>query len=518
MGLFEQFPYTNFHNLNLDWLINEIKNLGNQAVLSVNGMTGDVVLYKSENIVFPEVEADTWRMVRIADGHTAGVMFQNGLMYVMFDNAAERVYTVEHPPTFPVTSVNGQTGAVELYQDAGVRLPDVTDDYTNVRRQIQTNGVDNIVGIEVKADKAYRMKDTQRAEIYDALNQPPYPVTSVNGQTGAIMLAIPFANVNVDDVMFTQAAAGHEWSIGRETPDGTASIQIRTDASKAEAWIDFFTDTTPQVTYTRKLLTTDDIPSGSGVVSINGLSGVVTLTGSDIMRNSSSQDSVEDVLISLEADLGDAQDDIDDLQGDMTTAQGNITALQNTVSGLSGGAGLAYIVDGDTANAAVPAGAYAYIKNNTHSLADGYYQNTSASSFPVSGGTADSTVFTAVPSEGVLNTLNNKINQYSTSEVAVGTWIDGSTIYRKVYYFGALPNNTTAHLSSGLSGIATKIIKLEGLAYDRSQTYNVRPLPLADPTTANCIRLDMIADSRFQIRTGSDWSAYDAYIYVEYIK
>ena len=275
MGLFEHFPYTNFHNLNLDWLINEIKNLGNQAVLSVNGMTGDVVLYKSENIVFPEVEADTWRMVRIADGHTACVMFQNGLMYVMFDNAAERVYTVDHPPTFPVTSVNGQTGAVELYQDAGVRLPDVTEEYTNIRRQIQTNGVDNIVGIEVKADKAYRMKDTQRAEIYDAMNQPPYPVTSVNGQTGAVMLAIPFSNVHMDDVMFSQAATGHSWSIGRETPDGVASIQIRTDASKAEAWIDFFTDTTPQVTYTKKLLTTDDIPSGSGVVSINGLSGVV---------------------------------------------------------------------------------------------------------------------------------------------------------------------------------------------------------------------------------------------------
>lgn len=410
MGLFEQFPYTNFHNLNLDWLINAIKDLGNQAVLSVNGMTGDVVLYKSENIVFPEVESDTWRMVRIADGHTAGVMFQNGLMYVMFDNTSERVYTVDHPPTFPVTSVNGQTGAVELYQDAGVRLPDVTDDYTNVRRQIQTNGVDNIVGIEVKADKAYRMKDTQRAEIYDALNQPPYPVTSVNGQTGAIMLAIPFANVNVDDVMFTQAAAGHEWGIGRETLDGTSTIQIRTDTSHAEAWVDFFNEDT-QVTFSRKLLTTDDIPAGSGVISVNGLNGVVVITGTDIKRNANSQDSVEDVLISLEADLGDAQDDIDDLQGDMTTAQGNITALQNTVSGMSGGAGLAYIVTGDTANAAVPAGAYAYIKNNTHSLTDGYYQNTSASAFPVSGGTADSTVFTAVSVEGVLNELNDHNNE-----------------------------------------------------------------------------------------------------------
>ena len=27
MGLFDQFPYTNFHELNLDWIINEMKKL-----------------------------------------------------------------------------------------------------------------------------------------------------------------------------------------------------------------------------------------------------------------------------------------------------------------------------------------------------------------------------------------------------------------------------------------------------------------------------------------------------------
>ena len=406
MGLFEQFPYQNFHELNLDWLINEIKKLGDSAVLSVNGQTGDVILYQSENVVFPEVDSNQWRMVRTADGHTAGVMFQNGLMYVMFDSAAERVYTVEHPPTYPVTSVNGQTGAVELYQSAGVRLPDVTDDYTNVRRQIQTNGQDNIVGIEVKADKAYRMKDSSRYDIYDSANQPPYPVTSVNGQTGAVMLAVPFASVSVDDVMFTQAASGHEWGVGRETLDGTSTIQLRTDASHAEAWVDFFNEDT-QATYSRKLLTTDDIPSSTGVISVNGLAGVVVITGTDIKRNANSQDSIEDALDALDAEVLSQGGDITDLQDD-------VQDLQTAVSGLSGGAdGLAYIVTGDTANAAVPAGAYAYIKNNTHSLADGYYQNTSASAFPVSGGTADSTVFTAVSAEGVLNALNNNFNPAS---------------------------------------------------------------------------------------------------------
>lgn len=426
MGLFEQFPYQNFHELNLDWLINEIKKLGDSAVLSVNGQTGDVILYQSENIVFPEVESNQWRMVRTADGHTAGVMFQNGLMYVMFDSAAERVYTVEHPPTYPVTSVNGQTGAVELYQSAGVRLPDVTDDYTNVRRQIQTNGQDNIVGIEVKADKAYRMKDSARYDIYDSANQPPYPVSSVNGQTGAVMLAIPFASVSVDDVMFTQAASGHEWGIGRETLDGTSTIQLRTDASHAEAWVDFFNEDT-QATYSRKLLTTDDIPSGSGVISVNGLAGVVVITGTDIKRNANSQDSIEDALDALDAEVLSQGGDITDLQDD-------VQDLQTAVAGLSGGAdGLAYIVTGDTANAAVPAGAYAYIKNNTHSLTDGYYQNTSASSFPTTGGTADSTVFTAVSSEGILNALNNKLSYLDNVVTGVPVDISGYSDVNNAY-------------------------------------------------------------------------------------
>lgn len=289
MGLFEQFPFTDFHGLNLDWLINEVKKQGEHAVLSVNGQTGDVVLYKSENIVFPEVDANTWRMVRVADGHTAGIMFQNGLLYVMFDNTAERVYTVDHPPTYPVTSVDGQTGAVQVFPNAATRLPDVTEDYTNIRRQIRTNNADNIVGIELKADKAYRMKDSARKQLYDEENQPPYPVTSVNGETGAIIIAVPFEDVDTDNIMFSEAASGHDWSLGRETLDGVASIQLETDSSSAAAYLRFFTEDDPPVSFVKKLLTTDDIPDSSGVVSVNGQTGVVTIYGDTMPYTSGSQ-------------------------------------------------------------------------------------------------------------------------------------------------------------------------------------------------------------------------------------
>ena len=74
--------------------------------------------------------------------------------------------------------------------------------------------------------------------------------------------------------------------------------------------------------------------------------------------------------------------------------------------------GIAIIVDGDTASVAVPVGGYAYIKNNTHGLAEGMYKNTSSSAFPVSGGTANSTVFTTVPTGAVndaVTSLNSKI-------------------------------------------------------------------------------------------------------------
>lgn len=75
---------------------------------------------------------------------------------------------------------------------------------------------------------------------------------------------------------------------------------------------------------------------------------------------------------------------------------------------------IAIIVDGDTAGMAVAPGAYAYIKNNTHGLAEGLYRNKSSSAFPVSGGTANSTVFEAV-SGGLgseVTSLNSKIAQY----------------------------------------------------------------------------------------------------------
>lgn len=120
-GLFEQFPHTNLHELNLDWIIdllNQFKQeLEDRAVISVNGMTGEVVLYESENVILPALPSgvDQWRLVRLVNGQYVGVLFYNGHAYLQRGNETMRLLTQEDIPTSAgVVSWNGMTGVVEV--------------------------------------------------------------------------------------------------------------------------------------------------------------------------------------------------------------------------------------------------------------------------------------------------------------------------------------------------------------------------------------------------------------------
>lgn len=42
MGAFEQFPYTNFHELNLDWIIKKVKQFQN-SIDNINGQITEIV-------------------------------------------------------------------------------------------------------------------------------------------------------------------------------------------------------------------------------------------------------------------------------------------------------------------------------------------------------------------------------------------------------------------------------------------------------------------------------------------
>lgn len=479
MGLFgRKFPYSNFHELNLDWIIETLKEIENTSVLSVNGMTGEVVLYQDPNVVFPEIESSNWTITRTAGGHEVGLQLQGNMLFLRYDGNTNQVYTHDSPPPYPVTSVDGMTGAVTTMPNAATRLPDVEEAYTNIRRQIGTGTADQaIVGIQVEKDKAYRMQDQQRLQLYDSANQPPYPVTSVNGRggdvtglydasnpppypvtsvngkTGVVTIAIPITELSQGDAV---------WIASQASPNNTAGLMRGTAAGPVSLWLDgsldpvsgdhiaayiSWTDPTDDTNViTQKLLTNADIPQGAGVISINGLTGVVTLNASNVLYNTTDTimdkfNSVDTILDNLAIDMAPAYSSSATYAvGDRVTYQGRIyvctTAVttpeafnidhwsvsqnmtyqinqinnrlitdESYINSLQNSLGI--VLNGNTTSVAVAAGQYVIVENSTITgITDGLY--TAASAWEA-GFTVTAAYLTPVTNGG-LNSLSSKIS------------------------------------------------------------------------------------------------------------
>lgn len=340
MALFENFPYTNLHELNLDWIIKEFKKLEQSTVLSVNGQTGQVVLYQAKNVELPPVPEENWSFVRLTDGTMRGIYFgRDNIAYIVHGDDMEQVYSANNPPPYPVTSVNGSTGDITLYEEAHVELPELTDEDLhnwNIFRELN-----NVMrGIQFEDDgKIKIISGLDRFPVYSSNNPPPYPVSSVNGKTGAVSLfvdsngdiAFPdFSNPNIegwiisrkinntnigiqlnDDgtmllkvgedsykiytendpqegfvvdpatpiMQTTEDTTGYIWGLIRNTDNGSVGfIFNNTDNTDPDMYIRF-EDNNHNIQILR-LLTEGDIPS-TGVYNINGKSGVVTLYAND---------------------------------------------------------------------------------------------------------------------------------------------------------------------------------------------------------------------------------------------
>lgn len=84
-------------------------------------------------------------------------------------------YSASNPPPYPVTSVNGKTGVVDLSASDVGAVP--------TSRTVNGHALSSNVTV-TKSDVGLGSVANERQ--YSANNPPPYPVTSVNGQTGAV--------------------------------------------------------------------------------------------------------------------------------------------------------------------------------------------------------------------------------------------------------------------------------------------------------------------------------------------
>ena len=348
MGLFEQFPYQNFHELNLDWLINEIKTLESSGlVLSVNGMTGDVTLYEENIVRLPDVANSSWNIFRKNDGQDNGIEFtKNQPMTRIQGSSRFAVYDAGNPPPYPVTSVNGATGDVTLYPTNVTQLPSVANSTWNIYRI--TDGQEN--GIEwTKNGPMTRIQGTSRFAVYDAGNPPPN-----------------FADTSAPDLQLPVDTTGTSWSINRNIGSGNLGLLLGVSGGQEEAYIQYDDGVTPSLV---KLLTPADIPSSSGVVSFNGQTGVVTADASTLEMSSTDSTSIEDTITNVEKDI-------------------------------------AILINGSTAAVNVAAGQYVLVQNSGMTgVQDGLYVSNTA----VPAGTPFTAAYLDAVSNGGMNSLNDKL-------------------------------------------------------------------------------------------------------------
>ena len=139
-----------------------------------------------------------------------------------------------------VLSVNGETGIVVLYQDAAVQLPDIPND-VNWSIFRKTNGTNTGIKFN-KAAPMQRMYGVYTYNVYDEGNPPPYPVSSVNGSTGAVIVPVAFDSMATDFLNISTDSPEHSWTINRKTRDGDIALTLDSTDDKPVLKLDYVSE------------------------------------------------------------------------------------------------------------------------------------------------------------------------------------------------------------------------------------------------------------------------------------
>lgn len=197
-----KFPFTSMQQFNLDWVMQQLHKI--LQFMPMNGVAGDVLQRNVDGAVWmplTSVSLDIHSMSTIPEVEGADEL-------AIYDNSLQGNYKVTVQDLLdaaapPVSSVNGQTGAVVL--DAGdvgalpdtTAIPSDTSDLTNTAGFVDAAGaaaaapvqsVSGKTGAVVLGKSDVGLGNVDNVQQYSASNPPPYPVTSVNGQTGDVVI------------------------------------------------------------------------------------------------------------------------------------------------------------------------------------------------------------------------------------------------------------------------------------------------------------------------------------------
>ena len=146
--------------------------------INITMAKGDVGLSNVDNVKQYSVNNPPPYPVTSVAGKTGKVtLTKSNVGLGNVDNVKQ--YSASNPPPYPVTSVNGKTGAVNLSASDVGAVP--------TSRTVNGHSLSNNVTI-TKSDVGLGSVANERQ--YSANNPPPYPVTSVNGQTGAVEIDV----------------------------------------------------------------------------------------------------------------------------------------------------------------------------------------------------------------------------------------------------------------------------------------------------------------------------------------
>ena len=245
------FPYSNFHDINLDWIVGKLK----RAVYTINGQSPD----DEGNVTLPAV---------------AGVSSVNGVGPDSVGNVTLTASDVNALPasySAPVQSVQGKTGNVILSASDVNAMP-----VGYVPPVQSVNGQTGAVALD--ASDVGALPDTYVA-----------PVTSVNGWTGNVVLNANDVNALPDTTVIptlTSQLVNDSGFITSQQAGAVLSVNGQVGAVVLDySDVSALPDTTVIPNRTSQLINDSGFitsAQAAPVDSVNGYTGVVVLTEADV--------------------------------------------------------------------------------------------------------------------------------------------------------------------------------------------------------------------------------------------